>query len=142
MIDEVKIDEIRQAAQQRVPSIIEFRSDEVESTPRNFNEVNESNIQQEVRKYFDFYIDWKISSLNADAKKIELDYKLNEFESLTSTESSEEFICSQITLNDDGYLKVSFAQFQKIEKLKIISVSWDSTEALILTQTKQQDFIQ
>ena len=32
MIDEAKIDEIRQAAQQRVPSIIEFRSDEVEST--------------------------------------------------------------------------------------------------------------
>ena len=27
MIDEAKIDEIRQAAQQRVPSIIEFRSD-------------------------------------------------------------------------------------------------------------------
>ena len=86
-------------------------------------------------------IDWKISSLNADAKKIELDYKLNEFESLTSTESSEEFICSQINLNDDGYLKVSFAQFQK-SKIKIISVLMDSIEALILTQTKQQDFIQ
>ena len=123
MIDEAKIDEIRQAAQQRVPSIIEFRSDEVESTIlRNFNEVNESNIQQEVRKYFDFLIDWKISSLNADAKKIELDYKLNEFESLTSTESSEEFICSQINLNDDGYLKSKFCSISKIEKLKIISV--------------------
>ena len=41
---------------------------------------------------------------------------------MTSTESSEEFICSQINLNDDGYLKSKFCSISKIEKLKIISV--------------------
>ena len=105
-----------------IPNLVDFRTEVRETFLRSYPNINESNVHAEVMKFFEFLIEWKISSFGIDSKKIEYEYKLKEFESLKSTESSEEFICTQIDLSPNGFIGSKFATVSKVEKLKIIGV--------------------
>ena len=118
-----ELENLQASATAEIPNIIKYRSDDIEEamTTNPSYEIR-NTIEDEVKNYLENLIEWKLSNLGASSAKIERDYKLNEFDSLNSEQSIEEFACSPIKLTDDGYLRSKFMSISKVEKLKIIGV--------------------
>lgn len=89
--------------------------------------LQEDNLSDEKKEemlasYFYELIKWKNAKDAEDTAGIEHKYKLQEYDSLNSSKTSEDFICQPILLGDSNFISGTFNSISKVEKLKIINV--------------------